>query len=237
MKPTQRITVISISLALLIIVSTILILTSCSNVQPRGDNVSLPPVTAPVTETAGVTKITTASVYTESTSITSVSIIETENSFSKRLHEFLSAEENGMTSGYAAVELHHGDWNNACVYTVAEALRRIGEDIPVNICRTEDFEMMLESLGYNKYYDLENLEPGDICFTTDEYGVIGGRPTHTYVFLGWESPEIANVYDNQIYDYGSLYHVRDIGFSFLNGNQSKPKEATAFFMRKENHPD
>lgn len=50
--------------------------------------------------------------------------------------------------------------------------------------------------------------------------------------MGWESPGVAMIVDNQLYDYGDVYHTRLIDFHYLNNMKDKPKEATAFFMYK-----
>lgn len=151
---------------------------------------------------------------------------------SLNLFIYLSEPANGRLVGDTAVKLNHGDWHNACVYVVSEALRRVGYDIPVSVNRTEVLVQELENMGFVIRYDLSGLQPGDICFTTDEEGKIGGRPTHSYIFLSWKIPGVANIFDNQIYDYESLYHTRNIGLTFFNNKKDRPKEATAFFMRK-----
>jgi hypothetical protein len=126
--------------------------------------------------------------------------------------------------------LHGGNLHNSCVYYASEALRRIGVKLPDSISLIPPFIDELKKQGFKTSYNLKNLKPGDICFTTDESGVVGGRPTHTYVFMGWDSPGVAWIADNQLYDYGDVYHTRSIDFHYLNDQKDKPKEATAFFL-------
>ena len=155
-----------------------------------------------------------------------------QNKYCSMLYSYLSDHANGQSVGNTAYMLNYNEWHNACVYTVSEALRRIDIDIPISMCRTTAFVEYLNELGFKTYYQLDELLPGDICFTTNETGQISDDPTHTYIFLGWIEPKLASVFDNQVYDYDSVYHQRSIDFSFFNDKKDKPKEATAFFMRK-----
>jgi hypothetical protein len=177
----------------------------------------------------------TGQTETVQTTITETSQSQTESkpeSINGALYEYLADEENGRSAGEAAYELNYDEWHNACVYTVSEALRRVGCDIPLSMCRTDALITELKARGFEVFYDLDMLQPGDICFTTNEAGEISDDPTHVYVFLGWMEEDVANVFDNQVYDYGSEYHSRDMGLTYFNDRQDKPKEATAFFMRK-----
>lgn len=149
-----------------------------------------------------------------------------------KLFDYLSSEENRNSVTERANELHGGTLHNSCVYFASESLRRIGVKIPDSMSLIPPFIEALKKQGFKTSYDLEELKPGDICFTTDVNGVFGGRPTHTYIFMGWESPGTAWIADNQLYDYGDVYHTRLMKFHYLNDMKDKPKEATAFFMYK-----
>lgn len=151
---------------------------------------------------------------------------------STMLSDYLSTEKNRNSVAERANELHGGTLHNSCVYYASEALRRVGVEIPDSMSLIPPFIDELEKHGFKTSYDLDELKPGDICFTTDVNGVFGGRPTHTYIFMGWESKGVARIVDNQLYDYGDVYHTRLIDFHYLNNKKDKPKEATAFFMYK-----
>jgi hypothetical protein len=220
------------SLMCLLITAVMILCASCSNRVNAEE--SFNETTQPVITQTEAGQIESTKTSEEETS-TETELTETEgrtDSESAILYEYISDPENGQSVGDTAVLLHDGEWHNACVYVVSEALRRVGCDIPVSTCRTEILVEQLKDRGYEISYDLDQLQPGDICFTTDENGDTDGRPTHTYVFLGWAEAGTANVFDNQIYDYGSLYHTREAGLSYFNGQKDRPKEATAFFMHK-----
>lgn len=124
-----------------------------------------------------------------------------------------------------AVVLHYGNPHNTCALTVSEALRRIKLNIPTSTCRTNQVEDYLAVRGWNREMNLNLLQPGDICFTTDVYGnFLGGHSTHTFIFMGWANKDknLMNICDNQIYTYGSVLHTRTIYRSSLT-------DATAFF--------
>jgi hypothetical protein len=136
-----------------------------------------------------------------------------------------------------AKELNGGDQHNSCVYFASEALRRVGLELPLKVCNTgklsEDeisdiaLTSQLLAKGWKTGRDPAGLLPGDLCFTTPDSS---GRPTHVYIFMSWEkegSYEYANVCDNQSYDYGTTYHLRNVQ-SALPG-----KEAFSYYMYLE----
>lgn len=158
--------------------------------------------------------------------------VSDDTSLRVKLFGYLSTEENRNSVADRANELHGGTLHNSCVYYASEALRRVGIKIPDSMSLIPPFIKELKKQGFKTSYNLEELKPGDICFTTDVKGKVGGRPTHTYIFMGWESTGLARIVDNQLYDYGDVYHTRLIDFHYLNNMKDKPKEATAFFMYK-----
>lgn len=151
--------------------------------------------------------------------------------YSALLAEYLADPEHGDKVGARALRLNGGDWHNACVYVASEALRQVGCAIPQQTNYTPVLMQQLADRGFSKHTDLSALQPGDICFTTDEKGRSDGIPTHTFIFLGWAGESEMNIFDNQIYDYDSLYHPRPVGLSYYMNDPDRPKEATAFFMR------
>lgn len=128
-----------------------------------------------------------------------------------------------------AVALHYGDPHNTCAYTVSEALRRIKLNIPTSTCRTNHVDDYLAARGWKRKMDLKQLQPGDICFTTDVNGnLLGGHSTHTFIFMGWANKEktLMNICDNQVYNFGSVMHTRPI-------YKTKDLDATAFFYHTD----
>lgn len=148
------------------------------------------------------------------------------------IYVFLSSEENRKKVMKRALQLNNGQYVNACVYFAAEVLRQNGVFIPDNVSRTTELITQLKNKGWVEYQDCRQLQPGDICFTTDIYGG-SGPPSHTYVFTNWVSPgnyDYAMVCDNQEDRYGTIYHIRNIARpDVYNGEK---KEAFRFFLRK-----
>lgn len=173
-----------------------------------------------------------ADTITPNTDNNRVTAPSTSTDYNAQVFKYLTSPENRASVGTRAIKLNNGEAHNACVYFVSEALRRVGLKIPVSTANTTTLISDLKARGFKTFYKLEDLKPGDICFTTDGSGKIGGTPTHSYIFMGWKSSGIAYVCDNQIYDYNSFYHERSMKLSYLNNQKDKAKEATAFFMRK-----
>ncbi len=151
----------------------------------------------------------------------------TQSVFEKRLFELLNNEKNRTYIASIAKKLHNGTLRNSCVYFASEALRKTGVSIPASTATTDDLTLKLQSKGFKKSTDLSNLLPGDICFTTLEIDKV--RPAHTYIFMGWEKSgkhDYAYVCDNQVLEYGKLFHLRNINFSTDKTN------AISYFMYK-----
>lgn len=145
------------------------------------------------------------------------------------LYDYLMVEKNRNSVSDTAAKLHEGDLHNACVYYASEALRRIGENIPLPTCNTAQLKAELTRRGFKICYDMTQLRPGDLCFTTCESGT--QKSTHVYVFMSWETEgkyDYAYVCDNQSYDFGTPYHTRNINFA------TSKKDAFYFFMYKPN---
>ncbi len=148
-----------------------------------------------------------------------------DKSIGSSLFLYMSDLKNRNSVLQKAVALHYGDPNNTCAITVSEALRRIGINIPNSICRTNQVEDHLAARGWKREMNLNLLQPGDICFTTDKYGnLLGGHSTHTFIFMGWANKEktLMNICDNQTGRYKSVLHERTIYRSSIT-------DATAFF--------
>lgn len=145
------------------------------------------------------------------------------------LADYLADPANGQSVGTRTLAMTGGTWTNACVITASEVLRRLDCAIPRSVDYTTELIRELEKRGFTKSLDLEALQPGAICFTTDADGSIGSDPTHTFIFLGWAEPGVMNIYDNQVTDYGSQYHTRLTVSHFFNDDPAKAKDATAYF--------
>ena len=165
--------------------------------------------------------------YSEFTAPAAVKTLD--NSIGSKLFLYMSDIGNQNSVFARAVALHNGDPRNTCAYTVSEALRVIGLNLPNGTARTEQVEMQLKARGYVREMNLSLLQPGDIAFTTDAYGnLLGGHSTHTFIFMGWANKEktLMNICDNQVSNYGSVYHTRTIYKSSIT-------DATAFFYHTD----
>lgn len=162
-------------------------------------------------------------IYSDYTSAITANTLD--KSIGSSLFLYMSDYNNRNSVYQKAVALHNGDAHNTCALTVSEAFRRIELNIPTSTCRTNQVEDHLKARGWKREMNLNLLQPGDICFTTDAYGnLLGGHSTHTFIFMGWVNKEktLMNICDNQIYTYGSVLHTRTIFRSSLT-------DATAFF--------
>lgn len=159
-------------------------------------------------------------------------LIQGQEQGQSELYNYLSIEGNRQIVIKRALQLNNGHYTNACVYFVAEALRRNGVDTPDATCNTLGLIAQLEDKGWTRSLDYKSLRPGDICFTTDQnHGQ--GAPAHTYVFMSWISPDnydYAMICDNQVDRYGTSYHKRNI--AELDVYKGEEKEPFHFFMRK-----
>ncbi|MDR3586696.1 MAG: hypothetical protein P4L59_15485 [Desulfosporosinus sp.] len=149
-----------------------------------------------------------------------------------KLFNYLCVETNRQIVLEKALPLNNGQYANACVYFMAEALRQNGVVIPNATCNTTGLIGQLKDQGWTRNSDYKKLRPGDICFSMDNnHG--NGAPAHTYAFMAWVSPDnydYAMVCDNQADRYGTVYHKRNI--AKLDVHNGQEKEAFQFFMRK-----
>lgn len=159
-------------------------------------------------------------------------LIQEQEKEHNRLFDYLSEEANREVVIQRALQLNYGQHTNACVYFVAEALRRNGVNTPDATCNTIGLIAQLEDKGWTRSTDYKSLRPGDICFTMDQnHGK--GAPAHSYVFMSWVSPDnydYAMICDNQADRYGAVYHKRNI--VNLDVYKGEEKEPFHFFMRK-----
>ncbi|AFM43040.1 Bacteriophage peptidoglycan hydrolase [Desulfosporosinus acidiphilus SJ4] len=150
----------------------------------------------------------------------------------KKLYDYLSKEANRQKVIKRALQLNNGQYRNACVYFVAEALRQNGVKLPDTTCNTRGLINQLEHRGWTRSSAYKNLQPGDICFTMDQNNCSLGDPAHSYIFMGWVLPnnyDYAYVCDNQADRYGKIYHERNVAkLDIYNGEE---KEPFRFLMR------
>ncbi|MGK0466719.1 hypothetical protein [Clostridium sp.] len=143
-----------------------------------------------------------------------------------KLSAYLRSEINVSITLNEAVRLHKlylpGDPNpngNNCVYFSSQAMRNIGVNVPSTMCNTKGYLQYLRNHEWEPSYEIKNLTPGSIAFTTNTGA---GYPTHTFVFMGWVNTgnyTLAYVADNQ----GNEVHVRNMG-------ATSETDAFAFFM-------
>lgn len=161
--------------------------------------------------------------YSEYTPIITVKTLD--KSIGSSLFLYMSSLENRNSVLARAIELHSGIITNNCAYTVSEAFRRLGMNIPNATSRTNQVDSHLAARGWKREMDLNLLQPGDIGFTADKYGnLVGGHATHVFIFMGWANKEktLMTICDNQANIYGAVLHTRTIF-------RTKLTDATAFF--------
>ncbi len=158
-----------------------------------------------------------------------ITVTTLKKNIGSTLFLYMSSLENRNSVYAKAVKLHYGNPNNTCAITVSEAFRRLGVNMPNSTIRTNQVEDHLVARGWKREMDLNLLQPGDICFTTDRHGnLLGGHATHVFIFMGWANKEktLMNICDNQISRYGKVLHTRTI-------YSSKLTSKTAFFYHTE----
>ena len=152
----------------------------------------------------------------------------------KNVYNFLKESKNQKDVYGVAIKLNQGSSANACVYFMAEVLRRNNFNVPEETNNVGKFISLLQERGLKKQIGYQNLSPGDICFTTDAKGNKNGVSTHTYVFMKWVkqgSYDYAYICDNQAKDYkDKVYHIRNI--KIIDKANGFDKDAFAFFMKK-----
>lgn len=161
-----------------------------------------------------------------------------QSSVQERLYEYLTNKTNRESVKERAFRLNGNSESNACVYFVSEALRRVEVGLGDNVCTTGQLNNNgsknkaltneLLKMGWKFSKDISELMPGDICLTTP-FGGGEGKPSHSYIFMGWvesDNMKYAYICDNQVSEYGSVYHIRNIK------NSTQDKEAFYYFMYK-----
>ena len=78
----------------------------------------------------------------------------------------------------------------------------------------------------------KNIRKGDVVFTTDAKLDPNGRPTHTYIFMGWVDPgnyDYAWIVDNQARYYNNqVLHKRN--FIIVDAVDGDQREPFSFYM-------
>jgi len=123
-----------------------------------------------------------------------------------KIVSFLNVQSNLDTAENQALQLHGGVTSNNCVYFSSSVLRDIGISVPISMCNTQQYVPFITSQGWTKDYNVNDLYPGNICFTVSD-GT--GYSTHTYIFMGWVNPfdhTLAYVADNQ----SNTIHIRSM---------------------------
>lgn len=143
---------------------------------------------------------------------------------------YLSVAANRRQNIDAAARLNSGSYTNTCVYFAAGALRNAGLNVPESVGNTAQLTEFLEKKGYKKHYNFNELKPGDICFAAPS-GNIDEVPDHTYIFMKWADTSHKDAYicDNQLNEYGSCYHERNITYKTVRNGKSK--SPAIYFMR------
>ena len=147
------------------------------------------------------------------------------------VHSILSSASNRNSIHQQVIRLH-GSTSNACVVFVSESLRRAGVNVPTTM-RTIDYLVpYLSNNGWVKSRDYKNIRKGDVVFTTDAKLDPNGRPTHTYIFMGWVEPgnyDYAWIVDNQARYYNNqVLHKRN--FIIVDAVDGDQREPFSFYM-------
>lgn len=155
--------------------------------------------------------------------------------FKLQIYNYLKISNNRLAVYKDATNLNNGATENTCVYFIGEVYRQNGFNIPSSVSNTSSLISLLKNDGWDTGNNYKNLQPGDLCFTTDEKGNKNGVPSHTYIFMGWQktgSYDFAYVCDNQAKDYnGMIYHLRNISKSYSVND--KGKDPFSFYMYKQ----
>ena len=149
---------------------------------------------------------------------------ETKNN----IYEFLNVEKNRDSVLEKAVKLNNGNQTGLTVYLLAEILRANTYDIPTDTSTVDGLLENLTSKGWKKNTDFNELEKGDVCFTTD-LPESPGSPSHTYIFMGWVEDgktDYANIVDGQIKEFDKVLHERSISIT------TPQKDKFSFFLEK-----
>ncbi|MDD3223937.1 MAG: Ig-like domain-containing protein [Clostridium sp.] len=126
--------------------------------------------------------------------------------WASKIVSFVSNQSNLNYAEQQAVNLHGGEYENNCVYFSSSVLRDLGIGVPWGMANTEHYVPYIQSLGWQQDYNINNLYPGNICFTVSDGTAY---PTHTFMFMGWVNPNdrtLAYVADNQ----NNTIHIRSM---------------------------
>jgi hypothetical protein len=156
-----------------------------------------------------------------------------DSDISSRIYRYMKSGRNQRKVFKDAIALNNNNSSNACVYFVAEVLRKNDISVAKETANTTQLINVLKNRGWKKDNNYKNLNPGDIVFTTDSLGNKNGVPSHAYVFMGWVnegSYDYAYICDNQARDYkNKVYNIRNIkNRDTVNGIS---KDAFSFFMK------
>jgi hypothetical protein len=105
-----------------------------------------------------------------------------QSSIQNSLYNYMSSKANQNSVNAYARKLNGGNKHNTCVYFASESLRRVGVKVPKSISNTRQFIGYLKANGWKVNYNLSELKPGDLCFTTNDST---GWPSHVYIFMAW----------------------------------------------------
>ncbi|KLU66404.1 hypothetical protein DEAC_c18030 [Desulfosporosinus acididurans] len=86
----------------------------------------------------------------------SLKINASEVYLNKKLYDYLSKEANRQKVMKRALKLNNGQYRNACVYFVAEALRQNGVKLPDTTCNTRGLINQLELRGWARSSTYKN---------------------------------------------------------------------------------
>ncbi|MGL4449816.1 MAG: SH3 domain-containing protein [Sarcina sp.] len=123
--------------------------------------------------------------------------------------------KNDRVSAFSEATQLHGSTLDNCVYYVSSLLRKDNFNVPDNMGNVAQFKNWVTNSDWNISTNIDNLQPGDVCFAGN---------THTFIFVSWydKSKGLANVDDNQIayFNPDKATYVRNLNGS--NGGNYLP---------------
>ncbi|MGL5615954.1 MAG: hypothetical protein ACRDD2_06990 [Sarcina sp.] len=147
------------------------------------------------------------------------------SNINKSLFELEKNEVNNTNLINEAILARGGSALNTCVLFQSNALRAVGINVPENITFTTNLAQYLESNGWVKETDFQNLQSGDLCFAGN---------THTFLFMGWEnkSKDLAYVMGDESYMFPNNYMIRNLNGQYpssSNGNNAQYQ--TTYYLK------
>lgn len=147
--------------------------------------------------------------------------------YAKKITASLNTEDSRNKLLNDALRLTGGKYVGLNIKYMVAILRGNGVNLPTNIDRTDTLVQELQKQGWKKNTNPNDLQKGDIVFTTDTVGV-SGVPSCVYVFMGWKDSK-----KQDAYIVSALNAEDKITYSSRNVTaQTETTDKFQFFMNK-----